>query len=76
MRAFVARGGCLFHAAALVVDGAAHLFPGRSGAGKSTLASLAGDVLSDELAAVLPDGGGFRVHGTPWWTGRAGSAPA
>jgi hypothetical protein len=71
----LARGGCLLHAAALVVDGAAHLCPGRSGSGKSTLASLAGDVLSDELVAVLPEGGGFRAHGTPWWTGRPGSAP-
>jgi hypothetical protein len=71
----LARGGCLLHAAALVVDGAAHLCPGRSGAGKSTLAGLAGDVLSDELVAVLPDGSGFRAHGTPWWTGRPGSAP-
>jgi hypothetical protein len=70
-----ARGGCLLHAAALVVDGEAHLCPGRSGAGKSTLASLAGDVLSDELAAVVPGPDGVRVHGTPWWTGRPGSAP-
>lgn len=72
-----ARGGCLLHAAAVVVDGEAHLFPGRSGEGKSTLASLAGFALSDELCAVLPaaDGDGFLVHGTPWWVGRPGPAP-
>jgi hypothetical protein len=70
-----ARGGCLVHAAAVVVDGAAHLVPGRSGAGKSTLAALAGDALSDELCAVSPDGEGFRVQGTPWWQGRPGAAP-
>jgi hypothetical protein len=70
-----ARGGCLVHAAALVVDGVAHLAPGRSGAGKSTLAGLAGDVLSDELCAVIPDGEILRVHGTPWWKGRPGAVP-
>jgi hypothetical protein len=70
-----ARGGCLLHAAALVVDGAAHVVPGRSGAGKSTLAAQAGDVLGDEICAVVPDGKAFRVQGTPWWEGRPGSAP-
>ncbi len=69
------RGGCLFHAAAVRVGAAGHLVPGRSGSGKSTFASLAGDRLADEVAAVLPAGGGFRVHGTPWWSGRPGSAP-
>ncbi len=68
------RGGCLFHAAATVVDGRAHLFPGRSGSGKSTLASLARLALSDEVCAVVPGPEGLRVHGTPWWTGRPGSA--
>jgi len=71
----LSRGGCLFHAAATVVDGQAHLFPGRSGSGKSTLASLARLALSDEVCAVVPGPEGFRVHGTPWWTGRPGSAP-
>jgi hypothetical protein len=70
-----ARGGCLFHAAGLVVDGEAHLAPGRSGAGKTTLAGLAGDVLSDEICAVVPDGEAFRAMGTPWWEGRPGAAP-
>ncbi len=76
LAAEVARaGGCLFHAAAVVVDGAGHLVPGRSGSGKTTFASLARDRLADELAVVLPAGGGYRVHGTPWWSGRPGSAP-
>lgn len=70
-----ARGGCLLHAATVVVDGAAHLVPGRSGAGKSTLSALAGDVLSDEVCAVIPDGPAFRVQGSPWWKGRPGAAP-
>jgi hypothetical protein len=69
------RNGCLFHAAALVVDGAAHVAPGRSGAGKSTIAGLAGDVLADEVCAVVPGEEGFSVHGTPWWRGRPGTAP-
>ncbi len=70
-----ARGGCLFHAAAVTVDGLAHLVPGRSGAGKTTFAALARDRLADEISVVLPGTGGFRVHGSPWWSGRPGSAP-
>ena len=69
------RGGCLLHAAAVEVGGLAHVAPGRSGAGKTTFAALAARRLSDELCAVVPDGDGFRAHGTPWRTGRAGSAP-
>jgi len=69
------RGGCLLHAAAVEVGGLAHVAPGRSGAGKTTFASLAASRLSDELCAVVPDRAGFRAHGTPWRTGRAGSAP-
>jgi hypothetical protein len=70
-----ARGGILVHAAALRSAGRAHLFPGRSGAGKSTLAAASADALCDELAAVLPAGAGWAVHGTPWWASRAGEAP-
>jgi len=81
VRALVARriaeaGGVFLHAAAVRVDGRAHLAPGRSGAGKSTFASLAGHALTDELTALVPDGaGGFTVHGTPWWEAAGGSAP-
>jgi len=70
-----ANGGFLAHAAALVVDGQAHLFPGRSGSGKTTLSSLASHVIADEICAILPAGAGFEVYGTPWWKGRSEPAP-
>jgi len=72
-----ARGGALFHAVAVEVDGRAHLMPGHSGAGKSTLARLSGHVLTDELAAVFPGTGGDppEVFGTPWWNSSGGNAP-
>jgi hypothetical protein len=76
-RSVAARGGVLLHAAAVEVDGRAHLLPGPSGAGKSTLAKLAGSVITDELAAVFP-GSSVEppvVHGTPWWRSSGGSAP-
>lgn len=74
-RDVLARGGILVHAAAVRVDGRAHLCPGRSGAGKSTLAGRAGHALSDELAAVLPCADGIVVHATPWWASQGGEAP-
>jgi len=80
VRALVARraaeaGGVLLHAAAVRVDGRAHLAPGRSGAGKSTFASRAGRALTDELAVVVPNADGWIVHGTPWWEADGGAAP-
>jgi hypothetical protein len=74
-RSVLARGGILLHAAAVLVDGRAHLFPARSGSGKSTLAARAGHALADEVVAVLPGTGGFVVHATPWWTSKGGHAP-
>ncbi len=66
----LAAGGCLLHGAALVVDGSAHVFVGRSGAGKSTLALLGrdegGEVVSDDLAAIVPVPGGFEVVTAPF----------
>ena len=63
--ALIEHGGLLVHAASLVRDGRAYLFPGRSGAGKTTLARMAPDatLLSDELSLVR-DG---RAWGTPFW---------
>jgi hypothetical protein len=64
------RGGALLHSAGIVDDGAAWLFLGRSGAGKSTFSrlSLAEDrrVLSDDLNALLPSSGRWRVMPVPF----------
>lgn len=59
------RGGVLVHAAAV----GSRLFPGVTGAGKTTLASLVpkGEVLSDEITAVVPAGSGFDLCATPFW---------
>jgi hypothetical protein len=66
----VERGGALLHSAGIVDNGAAWLFLGRSGAGKSTLSrlSLAEDrrVLSDDLNALLPISGEWRVMPVPF----------
>lgn len=74
----LARGGLLVHGVALAHEGRGALFTGHSGAGKSTLGrwGSAGGLrlLADELVAVLPDGEGFRVHGTPWNAGGPGDA--
>lgn len=80
LRAAVARdvldgGGLLVHGAAVVVDGAAHLFPARSGAGKSTLAARAAHPLSDELSILRPGASGFHAFASPWWVSNGGSAP-
>lgn len=71
----LARGGALLHAAAFRVHGAAHLCPGRSGAGKSTLSRRSGAMIADELAVVVPEGGSWLVHGTPWWRSEAPPSP-
>ena len=60
-------GGFLLHAAALVADDGAHVFFGPSGSGKTTVAELVGaGVISDEIVALRPDGGGWRASGVPW----------
>lgn len=65
------RGGLLLHAAGIVKDGRALVFPGKSGAGKSTLSKLAASaglrLLSDELVPVLPWRGGYAAYGSPFW---------
>jgi hypothetical protein len=65
--------GFLFHAAGIVTPGGrGFLVCGRSGGGKSTLGgNLIGapgwHVLSDEMPAVVRDGGGWSVEFTPFW---------
>lgn len=75
---FALRRGMLVHAAGMVSEGKAFLFPGASGAGKSTFSRLlseakAGRVLSDERMIIRRVGGRFRAYGTPW-AGTAGIA--
>lgn len=63
-------GGVLLHSAGVLRGGRAFLFLGRSGAGKSTLSRLAeergGEVLSDDMNALLPDGGRAAVAALPF----------
>jgi hypothetical protein len=65
------RGGVLLHSAALVIGQAAHVFVGRSGHGKSTLSAIAagagGQVISDDLNAVVPNGDAAEVSWTPFY---------
>lgn len=63
------RNGFLLHAATVVRDGRAYVFPGRSGAGKSTVASLSpeGSVLTDEISLVRYFHGCWQAYGTPFW---------
>jgi hypothetical protein len=63
------RSGFLLHAATVVRDGRAYVFPGRSGAGKSTVASLspAGSVLTDEISLLRYSDGCWQAYGTPFW---------
>jgi hypothetical protein len=72
------RQGLLIHAAGLVADGRALIFPGVSGAGKTTLAHqfLARawpSLLSDDRVIVREMGSGYVAFGTPW-PGDAGVA--
>ncbi len=62
------RGGLLVHASAVLHNGRAWVFAGASGSGKSTLAKLLpGPCLGDEAIALLPSGGCFKAHATPYW---------
>lgn len=68
------RRGTILHACGVIFEGDPRhgwLFVGKSGAGKSTLSRLwreagGAEVLSDDRVIVRPDGGGFRLYGTPW----------
>jgi hypothetical protein len=75
-------GGFMLHAAGLVKNGKAYLFPGISGAGKSTLSKLAetsaGGVISDEINLIRLEKNRWRAFGSPFWgemraDGRQGS---
>jgi hypothetical protein len=63
-------GGLLLHSAAVVKDGRAYIFIGRSGAGKSTISRMgltAGlDVLSDDMNALVPEGGRYWAEKLPF----------
>jgi hypothetical protein len=61
------RGGFMLHAASVVREGRCYLFFGTSNAGKSTIASICGgQVISDDLTMVLPEGEGFVAIGSPF----------
>lgn len=68
---FLPRGALLLHAAGVVREGKAYVFPGPSGAGKTTIVnhSAEGRILSDEVILVgLPkDGGPLMAYGTPFF---------
>jgi hypothetical protein len=63
-------GGVLLHSAAVVAGGCARLFFGRSGAGKSTVSRMAaatgGQILSDDLNAVVGEGDGLACQKVPF----------
>ncbi|HIC90219.1 MAG TPA: hypothetical protein EYP04_12570 [Anaerolineae bacterium] len=66
------RDGLLLHAAGIVHEEQGYLFVGPSGAGKSTVvrasAALPGThILNDDLVLVMPQDGGWRIRGTPFW---------
>ena len=65
-------GGLLLHAAGLRRGSATFLFSGPSGIGKSTAARVSASlpemaVLGDDLILLLPQRGGWRAYGTPFW---------
>jgi len=62
-------GGFLFHAAGVLRRQRAFLFFGHSGSGKTTVCRLSsGDlVLNDDLIVLMPEGGAWIAHATPFW---------
>ncbi len=67
--------GFLLHAAAILHGEEALVFFGPSGSGKSTVAELIGKgVITDEIAVIRRDGGGYRISAVPW-RGQRLSAP-
>jgi hypothetical protein len=68
--AYLRRNGLLLHAAGVVRQGYAYLFPGPSGSGKTTIVRLSPGchILSDETTGVLlpANGGPPTAYGTPF----------
>lgn len=71
-RLLAPRGGLELHAVGVVTpSGRGYLLAGRSGDGKTTTARLwqqrpGAAILSDDRIVLTRDGGGWRMHGTPW----------
>ena len=68
------RGGLLLHACGLDAGGQGLVFCGPSEVGKTTIARLwqqreGAVILHDDRVMVQPDGDGFAVLGTPWYSG-------
>lgn len=64
------KGGLMMHAAGVLRDGNVYIFFGHSGAGKTTVARASqkvGMVLNDDLIALLPYQGEWKVYSTPFW---------
>jgi hypothetical protein len=61
-------GGLLFHAAGLVRHERGYLFFGHSGSGTTTVSRLSPEalVLNDDLVALTPHDGQWRMHATPF----------
>jgi len=66
----IRQGGLLFHSAGMIREGQGVLFYGHSGSGKTTVSRLSqakATLLSDDLVALRPQDGEWRIHGTPFW---------
>jgi hypothetical protein len=79
--ALAARGGVMFHAAGIATP-EGYVFFGPSGSGKTTVCRLSHPrfrILCDEIVAVCPVDGGYRLFGTPfagaWGDSLAEDAP-
>jgi len=78
----IRKQGCLMHAAGIIRDNMAIVFPGVSGSGKTTISRACKryGVISDEIVAIRQRGKTFVVHSTPFWgemksTGKNKAAP-
>ncbi|HEY9723741.1 MAG TPA: hypothetical protein V6D47_17140 [Oscillatoriaceae cyanobacterium] len=81
-RLLAAHGAVLFHSAGIATSAGGYVFFGPSGSGKTTVCRLSSTryrVLCDEIIAVVPVAGAYRLYGTPfagaWGDSIADSAP-